>query len=64
MYSVDRFGGASELDLLASWHWGVPIYIIDKESVYLVPRGVNKEDASSVAKRYPRVDPETGCGII
>jgi hypothetical protein len=62
-YSVDRFGGASELDLLASWHWGVPIYILDKESIYLIPRGATRENARAVAKRYPRVDPATGCSI-
>jgi hypothetical protein len=63
-YSVDRFGGASELDLTAFRQWNMPGYILDKDNVYAIPRGTTVDNASANIRRYPRVNRFTGCKVI
>lgn len=39
----------------------IPHYILDKVNIYVVPLGTDTLNALSKVKRYPRVDPVTGC---
>jgi hypothetical protein len=63
-YTIDRFGGASEADLLAFEYWGIPGYILDMDNVYAIPRGTTVDNASANIRRYPRYDRFTGCRVI
>ena len=61
LYDVAHYGGPSEADINAVNYDGVPHYIMDKVNIYAVPVGTTKSNARTKVKRFPRVDPVTGC---
>jgi hypothetical protein len=63
-YTVDRYGGPSEEDIVALLDWGIPGYIIDGENVYAIPVGTTTETARLIVKRYPRTDKASACNVI
>lgn len=63
-YTVDQFGGPSEEDIVALLDWQLPGYIMDQENVYAIPLGATTETASSLVKRYPRIQATIGCNVI
>lgn len=63
-YTVDRYGGPSEEDIVALLDWEIPGYIIDGENVYAIPVGTTTETARLVVRRYRRLDMARGCDIV
>jgi hypothetical protein len=62
-YTVDRYGGPSEEDIVALLDWQIPGYIMDGQNVYFIPLGTTTETARSIVRRYPRLDRAIGCSI-
>ena len=60
-YDVVTYGGASRSDILRVAQEGIPSYIVDRDSMRMIPVGTDTLNAKSKVKRYPRVDPVLGC---
>jgi hypothetical protein len=56
-----RFGGPSKADIRQVTQDGVPGYILERDTIRVIPLGTDTLNARSKVKRYPRVDPVTGC---
>ena len=61
LYDTTRYGGASPDDIGAIQNDSLPMYIIDKNNIYMYPVGTTKKNAKSKVKGYRRFDPVTGC---
>ncbi len=62
LYDTTTYGGASHFDIPAFQGDSVPFYILDKHNIYAFPaKGVTLDNAKSMVRTYPRVDPQTGC---
>jgi len=62
-YDIGKYGGASGPDIMSIQNDSLPMYILDKNSVYMYPVGTTKKNARSKVRVYPRVDPVTGCMV-
>jgi hypothetical protein len=56
-----RFGGASKFDIDQVRLDSIPGYILERDTIRVIPVGTDTVNARSNVKRYPRVDPVTGC---
>ncbi len=61
LYGVQKFGGASDSDVVAMQGDSLPMYILEKDSIRAFPVGTTLDNAKSIVKAYPRVDPATSC---
>ena len=60
-YDIKKYGGPSKADILSAGYDQLPHYILDKINMYLLPLGIDTLNARSRVKKYPRVDPVSGC---
>jgi len=60
-YNTERYNGASKGDIQTVAAEGIPGYIVDKANLYMIPVGTDTINAKATVKRYPRVDPVSGC---
>jgi len=56
-----RFSGPSAADIRHVAQDTVPGYIVERDTIRVMPLGTDTLNARSRVKRYPRVDPVTGC---